>query len=140
MESKRRTVGSEAQKLLALPDQRQPIVDTMEEMAKEFLENLRICVNRYDWKEPFYVCVVAKKERLMENVIRHYFYGRQTRPAPTYDLACFEYNPSTGDLKFHWCIPDADTCAYLMLNGHTLGKEHQDLCEMVKLYSEGKLV
>ena len=135
------TVGAEAQKLLALPDQRQPIIDTMEEMGKEYLKNLKECVERYpEWKDPWYLCVIAKKERLMENVIRHYFYGRQTRPAPTYDLTLFVYNPGTGDLKHEWTIPDADTCAYLMLNGHRLGQEHQALCEMVKKYSSGTLV
>ena len=103
------TVGSEAVKLLQKGDQGQSVIDTQREMQKGYLDELVKCAKRYDWHEPFYLCVQTRRERLLSNVIRCQFYARHTKPTPQYDLACYKYDPKDEKITFEWVVPDKET-------------------------------
>lgn len=133
-------VGAYAYDLLSKPDTKQGVVDTQREMDKTYLNELQACVERYkDWNFPFYVVVVTKKERLMQNVMRRYFFARQTMPTPTYDQTLWKYNPKTGDMEFIWVIPDKHTCATLPFMADELTEEFKWLVDTVKKFNDGTL-
>jgi hypothetical protein len=110
------TVGSEAVKLLQKGDQRQGVIDTQREMQKGYVDELIKCAKRYDWTDPFYICVQTRRERLLPNVVRCQFYGRQTRPRPEYDLALYTYDPKAEQLRFEWIVPDKETVEEVVTN------------------------
>ena len=74
----KKTVGKHASDLLLRsPDTRDPI-ELQREMQKKYAENILDCVARGK-KElvpsgDFYVVVETKKERLLQNVVRNYFF------------------------------------------------------------------
>jgi len=56
-------------------------------------------------KAIFYVCVITKKERLMDNVLRNYFLARSTCPTPQYDQTVYKYHRDSGAIQFLWVLP-----------------------------------
>lgn len=87
-------------------------VEMQREMTKEYCDEVMKAAvegaKRYD--NIFYVVVLAKKERLMQNVVRSYFLARQTCPTPAYDQTVFQFNKLTGEVQELWVIPDEHTC------------------------------
>ena len=84
---KKPTVGKVAVDLLEKADDKHTVVDQMRENLTDYDKNIWICVadgkKKYDGN--FYIVVECKKERLLENVIRNYFFSRLTAPTPIWD-------------------------------------------------------
>lgn len=137
------TVGAAALSLLEKGDQKQPVVDTQQEMMKGYVDQLITAAQRgtdlFGTEKPFYVCVQTRRERLLENVIRNQFYPRQTRPRPEYDLALYWYDPKAEELRFVWCIPDKDTVES-MCASVDVPKEEKDLRAFCLAFKQGCLV
>lgn len=136
----KKTVGAASLELQKKSNEKYDAYELQREMTKNYLDEVIKAAKSVDWEEPYYVCVQCKKERLLKNVIRNYFYARKTRPLPDYDLTLFSYDPKTGDLKFEWTIPDPDTCLYLMHTKTEHGPDHGQLIHDIELFSDGKLV
>lgn len=137
---KDKTVGEHVKKLLDTADDNQSLMDTSNEMTKEFLPQVEECIkNHADWIEPYYVVIINKRERLMVNVIRQYFLARKTLPTPDYDQTVFKYFPFSGDLEYLWSLPDKNTIEYLILNENMLPKEQSQLLQFCKLFKDGRL-
>jgi len=136
----KKTVGEVSTELLKNPDEKQGIIDTQKEMNKQFLPQVEECIkNHKDWKDPYYIVVINKRERLLVNVIRQYFLARFTLPTPDYDQTVFKYFPSTGDLKFLWVLPDKNSIEFINENSSTLPLEQSQLIEFCKLFKAEKL-
>ena len=134
------TVGEEAVKRLANPDTKQGIIETQREIDKEYFSEIEKCVKEHkDWDEPYYIVVELKKERLLENVIRRYFIGRQSLPTPQWDQTVWRYNPKTGDLQFVWVLPDENTAKWMASNPTILSEEHEELVQFIMLFLDKKL-
>ncbi len=140
------TVGQAASDLLAKGDQKQPVIDTQREMCKRYADSLIECAmggkERYGASQPFYVCVQTKRERLLPNVIRSFFYSRISRPSPAYDLALYWFDPHEERLEFVWCIPDKETVENLVLDYPKgfYSSDHLQLYEFCKGFVEGTLI
>jgi hypothetical protein len=134
------TVGEEARKRLMSSD-KQEVKETSSEMNKTFEESLMECVHSYQKERlenttPFYVVVLHKKERLMHNVIRRYFYGRESEPTPDYDQVVFTCDPMTQQVTFKWTIPDQETYFDMIINGSKYPASHQQLVTFCNLMNE----
>lgn len=135
------TVGQAAHNILSKPQHSQDVIETQREMLKGYHDQLIKCVEaNKDWTDPFYVCVQTRRERTMSNVVRNQFYARQTRPAPTYDLALYYYNPKVEQLSFVWCIPDHASVEYICANATTLPLDQADLIGFCKSFKAGTLI
>ena len=137
------SVGEEARKRLISSD-KQEVGETSSEMNKTFEEALMECVRSYQKERlenttPFYVIFQNKKERLMQNVIRRYFYGRETEPTPTYDIGVYKCDPITQKIDFKWTIPDQATYFDMLINANRYPPEKQQLVMFCKLMSENRL-
>lgn len=117
------------------------VIDQTQEQLSEYLDNLKQCV--YDHKnkimDDFYVVVITKKERLLENVLRNYFLARQSCPTPDYDQAVYFYDYKKEDLSFIWVIPDKETCMMLIKNMSRVAPEEQQLLQYAIDFASGKL-
>lgn len=107
------TVGQASARLLNQPDYHQSVIDTQQEMQKNYVDNLIQAAERgkkyFGIEHDFYVCVQTRRERLLPNVVRCQYYPRRTRPIPQYDLALYHFDPRAEKITFVWCIPDKET-------------------------------
>ncbi len=140
LDLKKERVGQAAARLLSNPDNKQGVVDTQREMLKNYRDELIKCAKRYDWKQPFYICAWTRRERTMVNVLRTQFFARQTRPAPTYDMQLYSYDPATEEMRFEWCLPDKDTIDQILADPLGLPKDHEQLYDFCRRFSQGTLV
>jgi hypothetical protein len=138
----RDTVGSYATELMQKePESRDPI-----ELQREIHKNTyeggvfeAIERGKKSYKSPFYVVVIVKKERLMQNVLRHYFFPRQTCPRPEWDQVVYRYTDHDEKIEFLWVIPDKQTCQLFMENAVTIAPEEKWLLKMVLDFKDGTL-
>ncbi len=141
-DAKRKTVGALSSELLLKPDNKQGVVDTQMEMHKQYLPNIENLVNSKDcedWKDPFYVVVLTRRERSMVNVIRHHFIARKTLPTPQYDQDTWKYHPSSGKLEYLWTVPAKDKVNELIMLEASYPKSFNDLIRFCKLFKADKL-
>lgn len=135
-------VGKAAHDLLLKKDLKQGIVDTQREVDKTYFEECQKCINskpHCEWKEPWFLVVIYKKERLLENVIRRYFFGRQTLPTPDYDQTVWRFYPTSGNLEYCWTIPDKNTCMWIYSNLNNIPSEHEHLAKFVVDFIDSNL-
>lgn len=140
--SDKKTVGASARELLLKPDLKQGIVDTQREVDKEYFQEIEKCVKSKPhraWTKPWYVIVLHKKERLLENIVRRYFLGRQSLPTPQFDQTVWRYYPMTGNLEFIWCLPDEQISQQIILDPLSYGSEYDHLKKFVLAFIGGTL-
>lgn len=144
MNEEKKTVGQISQELAAkAPESRDP-VELQRELQKEYIDNLIQCVNTHkkEYSSDFYVVVLTKKERLMENVLRNYYLATKACPTPTYDQAVYKYRYKEEDLVFMWVVPSKDTCEHFRDNALDVlkyGGEERELLRYVLLFYDKTL-
>jgi len=136
------SVGEEAYKRLLNPDTKQGIIDTQREIDKDYFKEIEECVKRFKAKsgidEDFFIVVIVKKERLMENVIRRYFVPRRSLPTPAYDQTVWRYRKG-GELEFIWVVPDHNTCQEIYNHPERVPQEEAWLRQLVNSFMSGHL-
>lgn len=109
--------------------------EQMSEQLSEYDKNIYICIEQAKKDFPhlfeFYVVVLTKKERLMPNVLRHYYFARASCPTPDYDQTVYHYILQKDHLEFMWVIPSKDTCEYMRHNMLTIPLEEKQLLQFV---------
>ena len=115
--------------------------EQMTEQLGGYEENIELCIKNHINRFPgdFYVIVITKKERLMENVIRNYFYGRISCPTPDYDQVVYKYHIKGIHLEFLWVVPDKKTCLYLKKNAYKVDPSQMELLSYVLKFADGSL-
>lgn len=140
---KRETVGKMSSDLKkGESDNTHSATEQMREQLSDFEENMEACVRAGKSEHPrdFYVVVITKKERLMDNVIRNYFLNRRTCPTPDWDQAVYKYWHKDEHLDFLWVVPSKDTCQFITDNALTLPDEQKDLLKFVMDFNDGTLL
>lgn len=137
----RPTVGKVAYDVLSKTQAPVSPIDVEREAHKDYERNIFDCVSRgkRDYYNDFFVVVITKKERLMENVIRHYFFCRQSCPTPDYDQAVYRYSRKDDKIDFLWVIPSKDTCLYLKQHAAEVVPEEWSLLDFVLKFADGTL-
>jgi hypothetical protein len=137
------TVGAAAVALQAkASNNNHSIIDQTNEQIKEYCANLIECVNsnKSKYQGDFYIVVITKKERLLENVLRNYFFARNSCPTPDYDQALFKYNAHLEEISFIWVVPDKETCVMLIKNMAQVVPEERELLQFAIDFASGKLM
>jgi hypothetical protein len=106
-----------------------------------FVSGLEACVQEGLSRYPgsFYITVITKKERLMPNVLRNYFFSRVTCPTPDYDQTIYYYCKQREDLEYVWTIPNKQLCMEIVANPIGWLKEEAELVKFVMDFSDGTL-
>lgn len=141
MTDKKTTVGKVALDLAKKsPDTLDPI-EIEREMHTDYEKNIDLCIDDglTKYTHDFYVVVLTKKERLLENVLRNYFFSRSTCPTPEYDQTVYKYHYSTGDVEFLWVIPSKDTCEVMRDYAIEVVHEEKELLRYVLDFYDGSL-
>lgn len=140
--SKKVTVGKVATDLAMQDTVAQSPIELEREIHKEYEQNFHDCLDRgkKQYKGDFYVVVLTKKERLLPNVLRHYFLHRSSCPTPDYDQSVYHYQKQHNGFEFLWVIPDRNTCKLLLSNALYLPQSQHDLLRFVMDFAEGELM
>jgi hypothetical protein len=142
MTEKKKTVGAIASELQQKAPESLDPIELQREMQKDYIDNLMIAVDRglLTMKHDFYVVVIVKKEKLLENVLRNYFAERSTCPTPENDQSVYKYHYDSGNLEYLWTVPDRETCEVFLRNVHIIVPEEQLLLEFVLNFYNGELM
>ena len=139
--SKRETIGKKALDAMQKDlDTRDPI-ELQKELQKNYIDELISCIqkdmNKYDGN--FFCVVITKREPLLPNVLRNYFFTRSTCPTPDYDQTVFMYNNDHETIEYIWCIPDRETCITLKENAINIHASEKKLLQHIMDFSDGTL-
>ena len=143
----KKSVGAYSYELQQKPDEKINPIDLQRQIHKgntnedSFENQVRIAVERgeEDFEGDFYVIVLFKKERLLKNVVRQYFFPRQSCPTPEYDQIVYQYKRKSQELKFLWVVPDKQSTIDLPLMKFQLPAEQQELVRFAEDFNTGKL-
>jgi len=140
---KRDTVGKLSTDLLQDADylthspheQMQKQLENYEELFYETFDD-----GRKVYEGDFYIVVETKKERLMKNVIRNYFFHRKSCPTPTYDNVVYRYNFKDDYIEILWVLPSRDTYNMMINRAVEIPKEQYELLQYVLDDRDGTLL
>jgi hypothetical protein len=138
----RETVGKISSDLIIKQPETTSPIEQMQECLTDYEKNIWECVERCrkDFEDNFYVVVTTKRERLMPNVYRNFYYGRRSCPTPEWDQTVYKYKYKDSQIIFMWVIPSKDACEYLSMNASYVVKEEQQLLKYVLAFNDGTLM
>lgn len=135
------------QAVFEILSKKQPDVEVGEiisEYADEYAEQVREAVRRgaLEYKNPFYIVVLHKKEAWALNVLRNWFITRQYKPFssvmwrlfPNFTHTVYEYNGN--ELKILWSLPSPQEGKVILQNWHLY---HPQLVKWVRDAQNGAL-
>ena len=142
MKKKRKTVGALSHELLKKEPPKHTTFDQMREQLGEYEENVHKAIKAglelYDGD--FYIISLNKKERLMQNVYRTYFFPRNSCPTPDFDQNAYKYTREDDKLELMWSIPDADAVNYMKNNANLVTPDKYTLLQFVLDFVDGSLL
>jgi hypothetical protein len=142
MVKERETVGKIASELMVKPVESETPFEQMSEQLSDWDKNIFECVERCKkyYAGDFYVVVITKKEKLMNNVIRNYFLGTIACPTPTWDQTVFAFNRSDESIDFLWTVPDKATCLVFSQYRTMVHPSEHQLLKFVLDFEDGTLL
>lgn len=137
----RDTVGKISSGLLSKSSDKHSVEEQMREQLSDYEKHVLDCLESHKktFHDDFYVVVITKKEPLMPNVIRHYFFARQTCPTPDYDQTVYRYDRKKEDLSFLWVIPSRMACMFMKTHKEKVPPEEYPLLSFVLQFADGTL-
>lgn len=152
------TVGKIASDLLASGSGKSDPREIQRATEKEYIDNLEwcvqhalkkvdcssvkghdICKNREALEGDFFVSVLLKKEKILENVLRNYFIATKDCPTPFFDQTMYKYNSKKEAIEFLWVIPDQETCLTYKENAKKVVPSERALLQYILDYYDGTL-
>lgn len=136
------TVGKISRDLIIKSgDETHSVTEQMQENLSEYDKNIYECIEigKKEYMFDFYIIVITKKEKLMPNVLRHYFLSRHSCPTPQYDEAVYKYHRTEDRIEFLWVVPSKETCEYFVVNSLSIIEEERELLNFVLQFTNGDL-
>lgn len=112
--------------------------EQLEKYESDVLKSVQDAKKRFEGD--FYVVALTKKERLMDNVVRIYFFARFSCPTPEYDQAVYFYNRKADKIEFLWVVPSKHTCEMYKENVLEVPSEERELLKYVLHFEDGTLL
>jgi len=136
------TLGKFATELAKRDTHEQSPVELERAMHEEYEDNIQLCIERgkKDYPGDFYIVVLTKRERLLPNVLRHYYFHRATCPTPDYDQTVYKYFREHNAHDFLWVVPDKPTCEHLRDNALHVHELERDLLRFVMDFYDDTLI
>ena len=116
------------------------MTENLSDWDKNILECLETHKKKEGYEGNFYLVVLTKKEKLMQNVLRNYFFATKSCPSPVWDQTVYQYNRANDELVFLWTIPDKATCFYFNTYKDMIKPEEMTLLKFVLDFEDGSLL
>ena len=142
MEDKKETVGKIATDLIEKGEHNPDVIAQQREMLKDYENQVLIAVEngKRQFNGDFYVVVSTKKEKLLQNVIRNYFYPRESCPSPQHDQIVYRYIRREDMFEIIWVLPNKQACEIYRNDPINVPKEERDLLLDILSYYDGSLL
>ena len=142
MTNERDTIGKISAELLQkAPESRDPI-ELERAMHADYGKNVFEAVERgiKEYMGDFYIVVTTKMEPLMKNVLRNYYFPRQSCPTPDYDQTVYRYHRNDDKIEFLWVVPSRETCEKFKEHALEIAPEEKELLYFVMEFYDGDLL
>jgi hypothetical protein len=119
-----------------------PVMELAGAMCEDYMPKLLNTIDeqcRFT-QEDFYIEVLQKQEKLMENTFRpHMMIVHMACPAPNPDQTLFRYNQTAGRVELIWVLPPEWAIAHLLENYKHVHPDEQQLLNYCAMYHRGDL-
>lgn len=141
MENKKEAIGKIAIDLVKNEDYNPDLLEQARSMLENYDKHILAAVDdgKKQYGGNFFVVVSVKQERLLKNVIRSYFYVRQTCPHPVYDQTVYFYNARQDSIDILWVLPDKKTCQWYRDHPFDIETARRDLLMDILSFYDGSL-
>jgi len=137
----RDTVGKIASDLMQKEADDATALELSRGMTKDYMDNLFDVIadgkNAYD--EDFFVVVLTKRERVLANVVRNFFFYRKSCPTPNYDQAVYSYTKNDDCVDLVWVVPDRQSSFRMRHNALSIPADQRELLNNVLDFFDGTL-
>ena len=143
MVKKRDTVGKISTELLQGQSSLDHTADEQgNEMLKDWDKNMLEAIEngKAAYHGDFYIVVETKKEPLMKNVLRNYFFTRQSCPTPTFDTTVYKYHRNDAITEFLWVVPCKEVYEDSKNNALQVPAQFRELLQFVLDFADGTLL
>lgn len=136
------TVGKASLKLMQEPQENKDVNAQREAMLSDFEKNFYQAFDRgkAQFNGDFYIAVITKKERLMQNVLRNYFLVRESCPTPDYDQAVYHCRKRDNAVELLWTIPNIQACERYKVDPLGVKAENRELLKCIFSFYDGSLL
>lgn len=137
----REKVGKVAHDLMLKEEKPVKVEDLQKAMQEDYMKNLleQVDLGFTKYPQDFFIVVITKKEKLMENVLRNYFFVRQSCPTPDYDQSVYRYKREGGIIEYLWTVPSKDACMMYLENASNIVYDEKALLGFVINFANGNL-
>jgi len=141
MDKKRKTLGELSTELAKKDFGQISVRDQSSAMLTDYEKNMFESVEEGKKKfiGSFFIVVITKKERILQNVIRNYFVARVSCPTPDYDQIVYKYNNVEDKIEFIWVVPSKHTCLLYLKNAKIIDPKEYALLMSIVDFSDGTL-
>ena len=143
MKQKRETVGKISADLLkSAHANSHSAYDQMREMLTDYEKNIHEAILNgcKQFQGDFFITVLFKKERLMNNVVRTYYFPRKSCPTPQHEQVVYLYKRDIGDIQFLWVVPSLEACVTMVNEASFVHPEERQLLQFVLDFRDGTLL
>lgn len=140
---KKETVGKLSTDLLkSAPSNDHSAHEQMKEMLTDYEKNIHdaIMAGCKQYEGDFFVVVLFKKERLLQNVMRNYYFARQSCPTPQHEQVVYKYHRRSGTIEFVWVVPSLEACVTMVNEAMSVHPEERQLLQFVLDFRDGTLL
>ena len=140
--NEKKTVGAISIDLKENAPVNNDVIAQQREMLSDYEKNFFIALERgkKQFQDDFYVVVITKKERLMDNVIRNYFLVRESCATPEFDQIVYKYVKSNESIEILWTIPNKLACDSYRNSPLEVPKEEKVLLNNILSFYDGSLL
>jgi len=138
----KKSVGAISQELKEKESFNSDVVSQQRAMLEDYEKNFFKAFERgkSQYQADFYVVVLTKQERLMDNVIRNYFIVRESCPTPNFDQIVYRCDHKKKSIDLLWTIPGKKTCNAYRHKLLEVPEEERALLDCILSFYDGSLL
>ncbi len=106
-----------------------------------WLNNIHLATERglKQFPKDFYIVHLIQRPAVYKNVVREYFFPRESCPTPDYDQSVLRYHRHDDVLEYLWTIPSRELCIEFKEHALEIPSDQQWLLKMVFEFADGTL-
>lgn len=141
-QDEKKTVGAASLEVLEKEPFNPDVEAQQRAMLSDFESNFHQAFTRgkAQFLGDFYVVVITKKERLLENVLRNYFLVRESCPTPDFDQIVYRYDKKQDMIDLLWTIPNQTACEIIYGDPINVPQDHKALLKNIISFFDGSLL
>jgi len=141
-QKKKETVGKIAMDLQKKTGENRDVIAQRNAMLSDWDKHFNKAFERgkKQFGGDFYVFVITKRERLLTNVVRHYWAVGEVCPTPMYDQSVYHCRRKEKEIDLLWTVPCKDAVDRMTARPDLEPLDRVDLLRCALAFSDGSLL